>query len=46
LAVVKLIAATTTKTGLRVASTLDTHPYAKDIKVADAQISDNPFHPE
>jgi hypothetical protein len=51
LAVVELIAATTTKTGLRVESTLDTHPYEKGIKVTDAQmealdIKGDAFHPE
>ena len=51
MAVVELIAATTTKTGLRVESTLDTHPYEKGIKVTDAQmealdITGDAFHPE
>ena len=38
LAVVELIGATTTKTGLRVESTLDTRSYRKGIKVSKAQI--------
>src|SRR5450432_267913 len=51
LAVVELIAATTTKSGLRVASTLDTRSYEKGIKVTDAQmealdIKGDLFHPE
>ena len=37
LAVVELIAATTTKSGLRVESALDTRSYEKGIKVTDAQ---------
>ena len=51
LAVVELIAATTTKTGLRVESALDTRSYEKGIKVTDAQmdalnIKGDLFHPE
>ena len=51
LAVVELIAATTTKTGLTVACELDTTEYAKGIKVPDAEmntlaITRNDFHPE
>jgi len=51
LAVVELIAATTTKTGLRVESALDTKVYEKGIKVSDAEmqalnIKGDAFHPE
>ena len=51
LAVVELIAATTTKTGLKVESALDTRTYEKGIKVSDAEmntldINGDPFHPE
>lgn len=51
LAVVDLIAATTTKTGLTVRCELDTRSYPKGIKVSDAEmetlnISGDPFHPE
>ena len=51
LAVVELIAATTTKTGLKVASALDTRTYQKGIKVSDAEmqtldIHGDAFHPE
>jgi hypothetical protein len=51
LAVVELIAATTTKTGLKVACELDTTDYPKGIKVTDAemdaiQITGKAFHPE
>ena len=51
LAVVELIAATTTKTGLRVESVLDTNTYEKGIKVSDAEmqalnIKGDDFHPE
>jgi Rhodopirellula transposase DDE domain len=51
LAVVELIAATTTKTGLKVRCELDTKTYAKGIKVTDAQmatlnIKGDAFHPE
>ncbi|MBP2233368.1 hypothetical protein J2847_006706 [Azospirillum agricola] len=51
LAVVELIAATTTKTGLKVACEIDTADYAKGIKVSDAEINalaitKNDFHPE
>ena len=50
-AVVELIAATTTKTGLTVESALDTRTYVKGIKVSDADmrsldINGDPFHPE
>jgi Rhodopirellula transposase DDE domain len=51
LAVVELIAATTTKTGLRVESALDTRSYEKGNKVTDVQmealdITGAAFHPE
>lgn len=51
MAVVELIAATTTKAGLKVESALDTATYQKGIKVSDAQmktldIHGDPFHPE
>ena len=51
LAVVELIAATTTKTGLTVACELDERLYAAGIKVSDADmdainIVRDPFHPE
>jgi len=51
LAVVELIAATTTKTGLKVESALDPRTYEKGIKVSDAEmttldIQGDPFHPE
>ena len=51
MAVVELIAATTTKTGLTVESALDTRTYEKGIKVSDAQmqaldITGDAFHPE
>jgi hypothetical protein len=50
-AVVELIAATTTKTGLKVGSALDTRTYQKGIKVTAAQmkslnIRGDKFHPE
>ena len=50
-AVVELIAATTTKTGLKVRCELDTKTYAKGIKVSDAEmatlnIKGDAFHPE
>jgi len=50
-AVVELIAATTTKAGLTVHSALDTRTYQKGIKVSKAQmarldITGDPFHPE
>ncbi len=50
-AVVELIAATTTKTGLKVESALDTRTYEKGIKVSDAEmeslnIRGDKFHPE
>ena len=37
-AIVKLIAATTTRTGLRVKSALDQNAYPKGVKVADAEM--------
>jgi Rhodopirellula transposase DDE domain len=48
---VELIAATTTKAGLKIESALDTRAYEKGIKVSDAQmkaldIQGDPFHPE
>jgi len=51
IAVVELIAATTTKTGLTVESALDTRTYQKGIKVTKAQmdsldIHGDKFHPE
>jgi hypothetical protein len=51
LAVVELIAATTTKAGLNVECALDTRTYEKGIKVSDAEmarldIHGDPFHPE
>jgi hypothetical protein len=51
LAVVELIAATTTKTGLLVRCELDTRTYPKGIKVTNAEmdtlnVSGDPFHPE
>jgi hypothetical protein len=51
LTVVQLIAATTTKTGLRIESALDTRLYQKGIKVNKAtmqslDITGHPFHPE
>jgi fructose-1-phosphate kinase PfkB-like protein len=51
LAVVELIAATTTRTGLKVASALDTAIYEKGIKISDAEmkaldIQGDAFHPE
>jgi len=50
-AVVELIAATTTKTGLKVECELDTRTYEKGIKVSDAEmrsldIRGDKFHPE
>ncbi|MDE2171316.1 MAG: ISAzo13 family transposase, partial [Sphingomonadales bacterium] len=50
-AVVELIGATTTKTGLKVECALDTRTYEKGIKVSDAQmasldIAGDAFHPE
>ena len=50
-AVVNLIAATTTKTGLTVPCELDEKSYAKGIKVSDAEmatlnIESDPWHPE
>ena len=50
-AIVELIAATTTKTGLKVESALDTRIYEKGIKVRDAEmkcldIRGDAFHPE
>ncbi|MGH6933549.1 MAG: ISAzo13 family transposase [Dongiaceae bacterium] len=51
LAVVELIAATTTRTGLKIRCELDTNTYAKGIKVSDAEmaalnIKGDAFHPE
>ena len=51
LAVVELIGATTTNTGLKVESALDTRSYRKGIKVSKAQmkcldIAGDQFHPE
>jgi hypothetical protein len=51
LAVVELIASTTTKTGLTVRCELDTNSYAKGIKVTDAEmatlnVKGDAFHPE
>jgi hypothetical protein len=51
LAVVELIGATTTKTGLKVECALDTRTYEKGVKVSDAEmasldISGDEFHPE
>ena len=49
--VVELVAATTTKTGLKIESALDTRTYEKGIKVSDAEmqtinIEGDAFHPE
>ena len=51
IAVVELIAATTTKTGLWVEAALDTRTYAKGKKVSKAEmkalnITGDPFHPD
>ena len=51
LAVVELIGATTTKTGLKVDCALDTSTYQKGIKVSNAEmkalnITGDRFHPE
>jgi hypothetical protein len=51
LAVVDLIASTTTKTGLTISCELDEKTYAKGIKVSDADmaalnIETNDWHPE
>ena len=51
LAVVELIGATTTKTGLKVQCALDTRSYEKGVKVSNAEmasldITGDPFHPE
>ena len=51
MAVVELIAATTTMTGLRIESALDTRTYEKGIKISAADMSalnitGDPFHPE
>ena len=51
LAVVELIGATTTKTGLKVESALDTRSYQKGIRVSKAEmkcldITGDQFHPE
>lgn len=50
-AVVELIGATTTKTGLKVECTLDTRTYEKGVKISDAviaslDITGDKFHPE
>jgi hypothetical protein len=50
-AVVELIASTTTKTGLKIESAIDTKTYQKGIKVSDAEmkcldIRGDTFHPE
>jgi hypothetical protein len=50
-AVVELIGATTTKSGLKVECALDTRTYDKGVKVSDAEmanldISGDEFHPE
>jgi len=50
-AIVELIAATTTKTGLTVRCELDENTYAKGLKVSDAEmatlnITGDAFHPE
>src|SRR6202047_319303 len=50
-AVVELIAATTTKTGLKVECALDERTYEKGIKITDAEMEDldirgHTFHPE
>ena len=51
LAIVELIGATTTKTGLKVECALDTRTYQKGIKVSDAEmatlnLAGDDFHPE
>jgi Rhodopirellula transposase DDE domain len=50
MAVIELIAATATKTGLKVESALDTRTYQKGTKASDAvktlDINGDPFHPE
>ena len=51
LAIVELIGATTTKTGLKIESALDTATYEKGIKISDAEmatldITGDDFHPE
>ena len=51
LAVVELIGATTTKTGLKVECALDERTYEKGIKISDAEmatldIAGEAFHPE
>jgi Rhodopirellula transposase DDE domain len=51
LAVVELIGATTTKTGLKVQCAIDPRVYEKGVKVSDAQLDAvnlvaDPFHPE
>ena len=50
-AVVELIASTTTKTGLKIESAIDPRTYEKGIKVSDAEmerleIQGDAFHPE
>jgi hypothetical protein len=44
--ILKLIAATTTTTGLRVYSELDTHPYPKGVKVTDEQMTQIHLKPD
>ena len=51
LAVIELIGATTTKTGLKVECALDTRSYERGVKVSDAEmaslhITGDEFHPE
>ncbi len=51
MAIVELIAATTTETGLKVQCELDERAYTKGVKVSDAQmaglnITPAEFHPE
>jgi hypothetical protein len=51
LAIVEMIAATTTKTGLTVRCELDENSYPKGVKVSDKEMADlnitpNTFHPE
>ena len=45
LTVVELIAATTTKTGLRVEADLDTRPYPIGVKVSDKELAAVPLQP-
>jgi len=44
--ILKLIAATTTTTGLKVYSELDTHPYPKGVKVTDEQMTQIHLKPD